>query len=150
MNNLELRSPVFKDGDAILSKYTCDGKNINPPLEILGVPDSAKSLVLIVDDPDSPAKVWVHWLVWNISPDTKIIEENSVPIGATEGINDFFRTSYGGPCPQLGTHHYYFKLYALDAILELDSLATTKEKLEKAMEMHILDTSTLIGLYSKA
>ena len=143
-----ITSQVFEHNKFIPPKYTCDGENISPPLEISGVPESAKSLVLIMDDPDATRGVWAHWLLWNISPDTKEIPENSVPPGTTEGVTSFGRSGYGGHCPPSGTHRYFFKLYALDQAISLPSSAD-KKKLEEAMEEHILASSELIGLYSR-
>lgn len=147
-NLMQLTSSTFKDNQFIPSKYTCDGENLNPPLEISEVPANAKSLVLIVDDPDAPNGNFTHWLLWNISPSIKEIREGETPQGAVEGLNDFGKNSYGGPCPPSGVHHYHFKLYALDTILELNSSAT-KEDLEKAIKDHVLDSAELIGLYQR-
>ena len=132
----------------IPSKYTCEGEDINPSLKIVGVPKNAKTLVLIMDDPDAPMGTWVHWLVWNMSPQTTEILENSVPTSSVEGTTSWRRTGYGGPCPPSGTHRYFFKLYALDIALNL-SPQTDKAGLEKAMAGHILDKTELIGLYKK-
>jgi len=129
----------------IPSTYTCEGNDINPPLDIEGIPDKAHSLVLIVDDPDAPGKTWVHWLVWNI-PITHHIKENSVP--GEQGWNDFKRIAWGGPCPPSGTHRYFFKVYALDTLLELSS-KTTKKELEQAMGEHILAFGELVGVYKR-
>ena len=107
---LNISSIAFKADEMIPSKYTCDGVNINPPLDIKDIPEKAKCLALIVDDPDAPIGVWVHWVVWNI-PVTHHIKENEVH--GTEGINDFQQQHYGGPCPPSGTHRYFFKVYAL-------------------------------------
>ena len=112
MGTLKLLSPAFKHNDSIPSKYTCDGADVNPPLVIENAPLSTKSLALIVDDPDAPVGTWVHWVVWNIGPTTSEIGENMVPSGAQQGINDFRKHNYGGPCPPSGTHRYFFKLYA--------------------------------------
>ncbi len=144
---MKLTSPAFRHNETIPSKYTCDGENINPPLEISGVPKDAKSLVLIVDDPDAPSKTWTHWIVYNISPETKEIIENSTP-GGTQGMNDFGKSEWGGPCPPSGTHRYFFKLYALNKTLDLPN-NITKEQLEKAIEGAILDTAELIGVYKR-
>lgn len=141
-----ISSPAFENNRDIPAKYTCDGDNVNPPLEISDVPEETKSLLLIVDDPDAPMGTWIHWTVWNINPQTKAIEENSVPQGATEGMTDFGQPGYGGPCPPSGTHRYFFKLYALDTALQLDSSAKVND-LETAMEGHILAQAELIGLY---
>ena len=145
---MKLSSPVFENNGIIPPKFTCDGEGVNPPLEISDVPAGAKSLALIVDDPDAPAGDWVHWTVWNIKPDTKLVDENSVPPEAIEGITDFGKPGYGGPCPPSGTHRYQFKLYALDISLDLDSGAK-KADVEKAMEGHILDQTDLVGLYQR-
>lgn len=146
--DMKLTSPVFADNQTIPAKYTCDGENINPPLEISDVPENAKSLVLIMDDPDAPAGIWMHWIMWNLDPATKIIAENSVPAGAVEGLTSFGQPGYGGPCPPSGVHRYFFKMYALDTMLDLPS-ATDKAGLEKAMQGHILVKAQLIGLYSR-
>ena len=131
------------------SKYTCDGENVSPPLQFLDVPSSAKSLVLIVDDPDAPSKVWVHWVVYNINPKTSEVKENSVPQNGIEGMTDFGKPGYGGACPPSGTHRYFFKLYALDSILDLPQKAT-KQVVEEIMQSHILDKAELIGLYVRS
>jgi len=144
-----ISSPAFKHNGLIPKKYTCDGGDINPPLYISGVPASAtKSLALIVDDPDAPVGTWVHWTLWNITPQTAEIPENSAPLGAFEGTTDFGRPGYGGPCPPSGTHRYFFKLYALDILLTLPSTAR-KADVEKAMQGHIMDKAELIGLYKR-
>jgi Raf kinase inhibitor-like YbhB/YbcL family protein len=148
MSTLNIASPVFKHNDHIPLKYTCDGADINPPLLIENVPIGARSLALIVDDPDAPRGTWVHWVVWNIAHDTGEIKEHSVPAGASEGVNDFRKRSYGGPCPPSGIHRYFFKLYALDAMLNLNP-GTDKASLEKAMHGHILGQAELIGLYGR-
>mgnify|MGYP003394717907 CR=1 FL=1 len=146
---MKITSLVFKNNDKIPAKYTCDGENINPPLTISGVPEEAKSLVLIVDDPDATrGYTWLHWTLWNINPDTKEIAENSVPNGATQGKTDFGKSGWGGPCPPSGSHHYFFKLFALDVILELPCGASLDE-LQKTIEGHILEKVELIGLYSR-
>jgi len=142
---LEVSSDAFKANDWIPSLYTCDGKNINPPLRIDHIPDEAKSLALIMDDPDAPGGMWVHWVVWNI-PVTHEIQENKIP--GIEGMNDSKRNHYGGPCPPSGTHHYFFKIYALDTVLDLPA-KTKKEDLEKAMQPHIVGFGEIIGLYKK-
>lgn len=145
---MQLTSPAFQNNAPIPREYTCDGKDTSPPLQISGVPVETKSLVLIVDDSDAPRGDFVHWLVWNIYPKTEEIAVNSVPVGAVEGTTDFGRTGYGGPCPPSGTHHYQFKLYALDTVLSLDSSAR-KADLERALRGHILDNAHLTGLYKR-
>lgn len=148
MGTLKLSSSAFKHNDSIPPKYTCDGADVNPPLVIENAPLNTKSLALIVDDPDAPAGNWVHWVVWNIDPTTNEIKENTVPSGALQGINDFRRHDYGGPCPPSGTHHYFFKLYALDMMLNLGQKAN-KAELERAMKGHIITQGELIGLYRR-
>ena len=145
---MKITSPAFADKQMIPQKYTCDGENINPPLQITEVPSNTQSLVLIVDDPDAPSGDWVHWLVWNINPETKLITENESPQGAIQGTNDFGKQNYGGPCPPSGIHHYQFKIYALDTTLNLPS-SSRKKGLETAMANHILDKDMLIGLYQR-
>jgi Raf kinase inhibitor-like YbhB/YbcL family protein len=148
MGNFKIVSPAFEQNGQISPKYTCDGDNVNPSLRIENVPPSAKSLTLIVDDPDAPGRTWVHWVVWNIPPSTGEIEEDSAPKGAVQGMNDFRKNHYGGPCPPSGTHRYFFKLYALDTVLQLDA-RSTKSDLEGAMRGHILGKTELIGLYRR-
>lgn len=148
MGDLKIASPAFEQNDQIPQRFTCDGEDVNPPLKISNVPPSAKSLALIVDDPDAPGKTWVHWVVWNIDPSTSGISEDSVPKGAAQGMNDFGKNPYGGPCPPSGTHRYFFKLYALDKVLQLSS-RSTKYDLESAMRGHIVSQTELMGLYSR-
>lgn len=148
LGTMELKSLAFENNENIPAKYTCDGDNINPDLEIRDVPAEAKSLTLIVDDPDAPSGTFVHWVLFNIDPTTKFIDEDSVPDHAIEGETSFAKPGYGGPCPPLGTHHYHFKLYALDTMLELGPEAN-KLEVEKTMEDHIIAQTELVGLYSK-
>lgn len=148
MGNFKVGSNAFKHNEQIPQKYTCDGDDVNPPLRIESIPLSAKSMALIVDDPDAPGKTWVHWVLWNVAPSTQEIKEDSVPRGAVQGMNDFRKNSYGGPCPPSGTHRYFFKLYALDTILELPP-GSTKADLESAMKGHIVGQTELMGLYSR-
>ena len=145
---MKLESPVFNSGEFIPSKYTCDGENINPELNILDIPQETRSLVLVIDDPDAPGKTFVHWTVWNISPKVKTIREDTVPEEAIEGLTDFGRPGYGGPCPPSGIHHYHFKIFALDDFLSLDS-STTLGELMKALRNHVLDQAEIIGLYQR-
>lgn len=146
--DMKLVSSAFVHDQTIPSTYTCDGKNINPPLSISDVPQNTQSLALIVDDPDAPMGTWVHWTVWNIAPTTVEISENSVPEKSTQGTTSLRQPGYGGPCPPSGTHRYFFKLYALDTIIELDGKATVSE-LEEAMKGHTLTQTQLIGRYGK-
>ncbi|MBD3208190.1 MAG: YbhB/YbcL family Raf kinase inhibitor-like protein [Candidatus Nealsonbacteria bacterium] len=145
---MKITSPAFEKNGEIPEKYTCDGEDVNPPLEISGTPETAKSLVLIVDDPDAPMGTWDHWLVWNINPGISKIEEDSLPKGAVQGTNDFGKNPYGGPCPPSGTHHYHFKIYALDKSLDLEASAN-KSNLEKEMDGHILDWAELVATYQR-
>jgi len=139
---------VFGNGKRIPSKYTCDGENINPPLEFIDVPKNAKSLVLIVDDLNSPSKAWSHWLLWGIPANVRKIPEDSVPTDAIEGVNDFGKIGYGGPCPHLGEHRYQFKLYALDAEFK-STKELTKSNLENAIKVHVIEQAVLTGTYSR-
>ncbi|PIP34763.1 YbhB/YbcL family Raf kinase inhibitor-like protein [Candidatus Falkowbacteria bacterium CG23_combo_of_CG06-09_8_20_14_all_41_10] len=142
-----ISSSAFAAGQVIPDIYGCRGRDVNPPLETKEVPAKAKSLVLLVDDPDAPAGDWTHWLVWNISPQITSIEADSIPLDGVIGLNDFGDNRYGGPCPPAGTHRYQFKVYALDAILNLPT-TTRKPELLLAMAGHILDQAILIGTYS--
>lgn len=148
MATLSITSSSFRHGEMIPARFTCDGADVNPPLTIDNVPPDAKSLALIVDDPDAPGGLWVHWVVWNIDPATREIAENTVPARALLGRNDFRQTSYGGACPPSGTHRYFFRLFALDAMLNLPAGAG-KASLEKAMTPHILAQTTLMGKYRR-
>ena len=148
-----LTSPSFDAGEMIPSVYTCDGKDISLPLEWTGAPPETKSFALISDDPDAPAGTWVHWVVWNIPSGVNSLEENrpkkeSLPGGIRQGTTDFRRIGYGGPCPPSGTHRYYFRLYALDTLLDLPA-ATTKARLEEAMKGHVLAQAELMGKYRR-
>ena len=144
---MKIESSEFKHGEAIPPVFTCQGDDKSPPLKISDVPAEAKSLVLIVDDPDAPGGTWVHWLVWNIPPDTGVFDQNHVPNGAVQGKNSWGRAGYGGPCPPSGTHRYFFKLYALDDMLPLSSADV--QQLEKAMKPHIIEQCELMGTYRK-
>jgi Raf kinase inhibitor-like YbhB/YbcL family protein len=145
---MTLSSAAFAEGERIPKKHTCDGENVSPPLDIAGVPDRTRSLALIMDDPDAPRGTWVHWVVWNIPPDTKAIPEGTEPKGVA-GKNSFGKTGYGGPCPPKGpAHRYYFKLYALDAALDLPA-GSTKDRLEQAMKGHVIARASLMGTYSR-
>ena len=145
MATLTIASPAFNNGELIPSKFTCDGADVNPTLVIGNVPPEARSLALIMDDPDAPGGMWVHWVVWNIPP-TDEIRENSVP--GTQGLNSARRNSYSGPCPPSGTHRYFFKVYALDTKLNLDPNSRKKD-VERAMKDHTLAKGELVGLYSR-
>lgn len=153
--NMILTSPAFVHGDMIPQRYTCDGSDISPPLAWSGLPTGTKSLVLIVDDPDAPdpaapKMTWVHWLLYNLPPASSALPENvpakSLPPGTLLGMNDWQRTDYGGPCPPVGRHRYFHKLYALDTVLP-DLGRPAKALLEKAMQGHILGHAELTGQY---
>lgn len=151
--DLKISSPAFADGEMIPREYTCDGKDISPPLAWTGVPQGTKSLALIADDPDAPAGTWVHWVIFNLPADgdglsEAVSSEKNLADGSRQGINDFRRIGYGGPCPPGGTHRYYFKLYALDKALELSSGAGKKELL-RAMTGHVLGEAVLMGRYRR-
>lgn len=145
IKTLIVSSPAFMHRGFIPEKYTCDGENINPPLIIEKIPESAKSLVLIVDDPDAPVRVWTHWLVWNIMP-AKTIKEKSIP--GVQGMTDFRSQRYKGPCPPKGLHQYHFRVYALDALLDLKPGASRHE-VEKEMSSHVIAYGELTGMYER-
>lgn len=150
---MKITSSSFKEGDLIPSKFTCDGENISPQMAWMDAPQGTKSFALIADDPDAPAGVWVHWVIYNIPPDTKELQEHtpkqkSIDNGALQGVNDFRKTGYDGPCPPGGTHRYYFKLYALDISLDKPA-GLSKQELLDAMEGHILSQSQLMGKYKR-
>ncbi|MDO8591208.1 MAG: YbhB/YbcL family Raf kinase inhibitor-like protein [bacterium] len=143
-----IKSSAFENNSNMPAKYTCDGENISPPIEIGGVPAEAKSLALLMHDPDAPVSGgWDHWIKFNISPETKIIEEGKEPAGVS-GKGTRGNLSYNGPCPPSGTHHYVFTIYALDTLLNLPSGASKKE-VEQALEGHVLGQGKLVGLYSR-
>jgi len=144
---MKITSSAFQEGGEIPSKFSRDGGNVNPPLRFEGTPMNAKSLVLIVDDPDAPVGLFTHWLVWNIDPKTTEIPERGVPKGAIQGTNDYPNLGYGGPQPPSGTHRYYFKTFALDQTLDLRSGAKRQE-LDKAMSGHVIAQGQLMGRYS--
>jgi Raf kinase inhibitor-like YbhB/YbcL family protein len=144
---MKITSSAFQEGGNIPSKFTCDGGDSSPPLQIAEIPSGAKSLVLVVDDPDAPSGLFTHWIVWNISPQTNAIAEGSAPKGV-QGTSDFGKSGYGGPCPPSGTHRYYFKIFALDRELHLPSGAK-RNHLDAAMRGHVVAQGELMGRYSK-
>lgn len=153
MMTIQITSPVFEAGGPIPQKYSCDGENLSPPLAWSGVPGGTAGLALIMDDPDAPAGTWVHWIVYDIAPETTGLPENvpadgPVPGDGIQGKNSWNRTGYGGPCPPRGTHRYFFKLYALDTILS-PGTSLDKDKLLKAMAGHILAQGQLMGTYRR-
>lgn len=143
---MKITSPAFNNGEPIPVKYTCDGPNISPPLKFSDIPKGTQSMVLMVEDPDAPAKPWVHWLVFNIPPHVRSVEENSIPAGSTTGICNGGTFGYEGPCPPSNEHQYFFKLYALDTVLDIPKASDRKVILSE-MEGHILDKATLTGKY---
>jgi Raf kinase inhibitor-like YbhB/YbcL family protein len=155
--SLVLTSSAFGPGAEIPPLHTCEGRDVSPALSWSGVPAGAKSLALIVDDPDAPdpnapKMTWVHWVLYNLPPTTRELPEavtaRDLPPGTGEGLNDWRRTGYGGPCPPIGRHRYFHKLYALDRVLP-DLGAPTKASLEAAMEGHVLERAELMGTYQK-
>ena len=144
---LKVTSSAFQEGGNIPSKFTCDGENTSPPLQIADIPSEAKSLALVVDDPDAPSGLFTHWAVWNIPPQTTAVGEGNAPKGV-QGTNDFGKSGYGGPCPPSGTHRYYFKVFALDRELDLP-FGAKRGQLDAAMKGHVVAQGELIGRYSR-
>ena len=144
---MKIKSSSFDEGKMIPSIYTCEGDNINPPLEFSDVPPNAKSLALIMTDLDTPGGTFTHWLMWNIPPETGKIEENDWLEGAEQGLNDGGELGYMGPCPPTGVHHYHFKLYALNKKLDLSG-DVKKASLEREIESGLIEKAELIGIYS--
>jgi Raf kinase inhibitor-like YbhB/YbcL family protein len=150
---ITVTSLAFAAMQAIPSKFTCDGENVSPPLSWSGVPGNAKSIVLIGDDPDAPAGTWVHWVCYDIPASVDTLAEGvaaagALPFGGSQGINDFRKPGYGGPCPPGGTHRYFFKVYALDVMLNLPK-GKAKKDIERAMKGHVIASGELIGTYSR-
>ena len=150
---MEIKSSAFGSGEMIPVKYTCDGADFSPPLEWTAGPAGTKSFALICDDPDAPMGTWVHWVIYDIPPTTLMLaegitREKELPGGGTQGINDFRRIGYGGPCPPGGTHRYFFRLYALDTVLGLKP-GITRDQLLKAMKGHILAEAQTMGTYKR-
>ena len=150
---IKVKSTVFGEGNPIPKRYTCDGLNVSPPLEMSGVQESAKSLAVICEDPDAPSGVWTHWVIFNIPPESKTLPEGVemdelFEDGSKQGLNDSGMVGYSGPCPPGGTHRYYFRVYALDSKLDLPP-RISKQELLNAMEGHVLDKGQLMGLYSR-
>jgi Raf kinase inhibitor-like YbhB/YbcL family protein len=147
---IEVSSPAFENGSAIPSRFTCDGLDISPELAWQELPEGTESLALIMDDPDAPGGTWVHWVVFNMPADLTGLPEDvgRSPGGGVDGNNSWKRGGYGGPCPPQGTHRYFFKLYALDAALELQP-GVTKGQVMREMEGHVLAEGQLMGTYSR-
>ena len=155
---LELTSPAFSHQGDMPRRYTCEGEDISPPLSWSGAPEGTRSFVLIVDDPDAPdpkapRMTWVHWVLYNLPPTagelTEGVGAKALPTGTREGLNDWKRAGYGGPCPPIGRHRYFHKLYALDTVLP-DLGTPTKVVLERAIEGHVVARAELVGCYEKA
>jgi len=149
----ELTSPTFVHGEPIPRKYTCDGEDISPPLRWSDPPQGTQSLALIADDPDAPVGTWVHWVLYNLPAETRGLPEAvppdaDLPDGSRHGRNSWRRLGYGGPCPPSGTHRYFFRLYALDTVLDLVASASKKQLL-RAMERHVLAQAELMGVYAR-
>jgi len=147
VDSMKLESTDFEDGKLMPKEFTCDGENISPALVFKDVPQGTKSLALIMDDPDAPSGDFVHWVIWNIPPDTKGVSKGE-RISYSQGNTGFGKTGYGSPCPPSGTHRYFFKLYALDILLDLEE-GSTKADLEKAMEGHVIAEAKLLGTYQR-
>ena len=150
---IKLTSSAFEEGGMIPAKYTCDEDDISPPLKWDAVPDGTLSIALISDDPDAPMGTWVHWVLYNLPPDKRELPENfpedeTLPDGTRQGMTDFGKTGYGGPCPPSGTHRYYFKIYALDSMIDSTTVLDKKALLEK-MKGHILAEGQLMGRYKR-
>ena len=151
--DIKITSSAFANGDMIPSKYTCDGADISPALQFEQVPEGTRSIALICDDPDAPMGTFVHWVLFNLPADTLELQESfpedeTLPDGTRQGVTDFGKTGYGGPCPPSGTHRYFFKIYALDAMLDL-AIVADKPHLLKAMEGHLLGQGQLMGKYKR-
>src|SRR6267143_6904934 len=144
---MKIVSSAFQQAGNIPTKFTCDGEDMSPPLQITGVPAEAKSLALIADDPDAPGGLFTHWLIWNIPPQSNSIAEGSAPKGV-QGTNDFGKSGYRGPCPPPGTHRYSFKIFALDRELELRSSAK-RSQVHAAMKGHVIAQGELVGRYAR-
>lgn len=145
--NMKITS-VFAHNENIPSIYTCDGQDLAPVLTVSEIPSNTQELVLIVDDPDAPMGTFVHWLVYNLPPNTTKIDNKNLPAEAKQGMTDFGRASWGGPCPPSGTHRYFFKIYAIDKKLNLP-VGLTKNELEKSIRGHVIEQAELIGLYKR-
>ncbi len=151
---VQVTSTAFKEGGSIPAKYTCDGQNVSPPLAWNGIPDGTKSIALIADDPDAPSKPWVHWVVYGLPPSLRELPENVPPSesilgnGGRQGMTDYGKIGYRGPCPPGGTHRYFFKVYALDSDLHLEP-GLTKAQLLKEMEKHVIAEGQLMGTYAR-
>lgn len=147
-NGMKIRSSVFTEGSSIPQKYTCDGEDVSPPLKFEDVVGEAKSLVLIVDDPDAPVGLWTHWVLYNLDPQTTEIPEGKTFPNDQQASTSSGKQGYGGPCPPLGTHRYFFRLYALDTKLSLNN--PDRKKIDEALEGHVLSKAELMGTYKRS
>ncbi|MFH1047156.1 MAG: YbhB/YbcL family Raf kinase inhibitor-like protein [Patescibacteria group bacterium] len=145
---MKITSPAFGQNEVIPAAHTCDGADRPPILKISAVPTGAKTIAIVMDDPDASGRPWVHWTIWNIPARESLMLEGELPVGSVEGLTSFGTVGYGGPCPPSGTHRYFFKAYALDAELDLSS-ETSAAELERAISGHVLDKCGLIGVYSR-
>jgi len=148
LSDMRLKSPRIITNSLLPVDYTCDGKEVSPPLAISKAPKGTQSFVLVADDPDAPSGLWIHWLVYNISPDVTEISEGTVPIGGVEGVTSTGETAYHGPCPPSGVHRYYFKLYALDTLLQFET-PPDWATVEKAMGGHVLARAEIFARYER-
>lgn len=151
--DIQITSPAFKNQEMIPAKYTCDGQNISPPLEFTNIPEDTRTLALIVEDPDAPMGTFTHWITYNMPPDIAELPEalpddETLMNGARQGINDFDRIGYGGPCPPKGTHRYYFRIYALNAVIDSTSMVNKQDIWEK-MQGQIITAGELMGKYKR-
>jgi Raf kinase inhibitor-like YbhB/YbcL family protein len=151
--DIRITSPAFEDGGAIPEKYTCDDLDMSPPIEWTNVPDGTETIAIVCDDPDAPMKTWIHWVIFNIPGDVTRLPENVPPEkelenGTRQGMNDFHKVGYGGPCPPSGMHRYFFKIYALNTTLDLPA-GVSKPHLMIAMEGHVLSQAHLMGTYTR-
>lgn len=142
---MRLTSDVFQDRGELPARYTCDGVNVSPPLSWTDVPAHTRSFALVVDDPDAPSQCWAHWIIADLPPDTRSLAEGAHP--RHQGVNDWNHENWGGPCPPSGRHRYFFKLYALDRVLDLAH--PTKQELERAMNGHVIAEATLVATYAR-
>lgn len=145
---MRIESDIFINNSKIPTQYTCYGDGIQIPLKVFGVPENAKSLAIIVDDPDAPNGDFVHWVIWNIDPTISVIESDNVPIDAVEGNTSLGKPGWVPPCPPSGVHHYNFKVFALDAMLSISELSN-KEDLMKIIKGHVIEVASLVGLYGR-
>jgi Raf kinase inhibitor-like YbhB/YbcL family protein len=150
---IKITSPVFNEGEPIPIRYSCNDVNVSPPLELKYVPNDTKSIAIVLEDPDAPGGLFTHWIIFNLPPETNILPEHIMPRelmddGSKHGMNSFGLVGYGGPCPPRGTHHFFFKVYALDIKLDLPPLVQRDELLQ-AMDGHILDQGELMGLFTR-